>query len=129
MVSTSQIEVGSPGHIWKFTASVACTSGIWVFFEGGKVRPTSTVSQHIAGVTLTPASAGKLCTVIMEGIVKAPVTGAAVIAGDLLGAGATLSGTVRERTWSSLNVDCFNGGVALETIATAAKGKIKLIWG
>lgn len=126
MVSTSQIELGTPGRIWKFEASVATTSGVWVYFQGGKIRPTTAASQHVAGVSLTPASAGKLCTVIMEGIVKAPVTGAAVIAGDLLGAGA--GGKAAERTWSGLNQRHLDAGVALETIANGAKGKVKLLW-
>jgi predicted RNA-binding protein len=122
-----QIEYGD-GRVWAFEASANCTSGIWVQFDGGKVKPTTTVSEHIAGVTAVRASAGNMVTVIMEGVVNAPVTGAAVVAGDLLGAGATLVGKVRERTWGPDNVRCYDGGVALETIANGSRGKIKLLW-
>lgn len=126
-MGNQQLEFGE-GRVWSFEASVATTSGVWVYFQGGKVRPTTAVSQHVAGISLFPASAGKQCTVGLEGVYNALVTGANIIAGDLLGPGAG-AGYARERTHSSENVRAYDGGVALETPATnGARIKVKLLW-
>jgi len=113
------------GEIWSFEASVATTSGVVVYIQGGKVRPTTAASQHCIGVSLVPASAGEQCSVIMEGIVKIPTTGVgSVTAGDLFGAGA--GGKAAERAWSQLNERNLDLGFALESVARNANCKIKL---
>ena len=125
-MGTKQIEYGK-GQVWSFEASVAVTSGQVVYVDGGKVRPTTATSQHVFGVALMPASAGKQCSVIMEGIVKVSTTGVGtVVAGDLFGSGA--SGKAAERTSTQLNVRSLDLGYAIEAAARNAKAKIKLCW-
>jgi len=125
-MGNQQIEFGE-GRVWSFTASVNVTSGVLVYFDGAKVRGTTAVSQHVVGISLVPASAGKQVSVGIEGIYNAWITGAAVIAGDLLGPGAG-NGYLRERTHSGLNERRYDAAIALETIATGTKGKVKLLW-
>ena len=121
----TKFELGE-GRAWSFTASANTTSGVAVYFDVDKVRPTTAVSQHVAGISLIPASAGKVISVLIEGIADVYVTGANIVAGDLLGPGA---GGVRERAWSQLNDRRYDLGVALES--AAANGdriKVKLLW-
>ena len=125
MSEKQRIEIGE-GRVWSFEASVATTSGVAVYFQGGKVRTTSAASQHMAGISLIPASAGKQISVMLEGIANAWITGAAVVAGDLLG--SNTAGHLRERTWASTNERNLDAGVALETIAQGQRGKVKLLW-
>ena len=124
-MTTQQIEYGT-GRIWTFTASVATTSGVVCYLQGGKVRSATAVSQHSIGVCLVPASAGRACSIMIEGIVRVRASDAAIVAGDLLGTFA--DGKVNERTWSGLNQRQLDVGVALEDIANNAYGKIKLLW-
>ena len=125
-MGTKQIEYGD-GRVWSFEASVAVTSGQVVYVQAGKVRPTSAASQHVFGVALIPASAGKQCSVIMEGIVKVQTTGVgSVVAGDLFGSGA--GGFAAERTSASTNERRLDLGYAIESVARNAKAKIKLCW-
>lgn len=121
-----QYELGT-GRVWSFEASVNTTSGVLVFLEGGKARITTAVSQQVLGVSLIPASAGRQISVLMEGIANALVTGAAIAAGDLLGAGAG-DGYLNERAHSQLNETRYDAAVALEDIATGTRGKVKLYW-
>ena len=121
-----QHELGT-GRVWSFEASVHTTSGVLVYLEGGKARVTTAVSQQVLGISLIPASAGRQISVMMEGIANALVTGAAVVAGDLLGPGAG-DGHLRERAHSQLNETRYDAGVALEDIAQGARGKVKLYW-
>ena len=124
-MTTQQIEYGT-GRVWSFEASVATTSGVVCVLEGGKVRSATAVSKHSIGVCLVPASAGKQCSIMIEGIVRVRASDAAIVAGDLLGTFA--GGKVNERTWSGLNERRYDVGVALEDIANDAYGKIKLLW-
>lgn len=124
-MGNQQFEFGE-GRVWSFEASVATTSGVLVYIQGGKVRPTTAASQHVVGISLIPASAGKQVSVLTEGVANVKCTGAAVIAGDLLGSAA--DGTAAERTWSQLNERKLDAGVALETIANGSRGKVKIIW-
>ena len=125
-MGTRQIEYGE-GQVWSFEASVAVTSGQVVYIDGGKVRPTSAASQHVFGVALIPASAGKHVSVIMEGIVKVQTTGVgSVDAGDLFGSGA--GGYAAERSNTQLNVRKYDLGWAIEAAAQNAKVKMKLCW-
>lgn len=113
------------GEIWSFEASVATTSGVVVYIQGGKVRPTTAASQNVVGVSLVPASAGEQCAVIMEGVVKIPTTGVGTVtAGDLFGGGA--GGKAAERAWGQLNQRNLDLGFALESVARNASCKIKL---
>ena len=125
-MGNQQIEFGE-GRVWSFVASVATTSGVLVYFDGAKVRGTTAVSQHIAGISLIPASAGKPISVMMEGIANMLVTGANVAAGDLLGPGAG-AGYARERAHSGLNERRYDAAIALEAIGTGTRGKVKLLW-
>lgn len=126
MTNTQQIEFGET-VTWSFQASANVTSGQVVYVDGGKVRPTTAASQHVFGVALVPASAGKYTSVIMEGIVKINTTGVGdATAGDLFGAGA--SGKAAKRTHSQLNERRLDLGVAIEAITRNTKGKIKLYW-
>lgn len=124
-MGNQQFEFGE-GRVWSFEASVATTSGVAVYLQGGKVRPTTAASQHVVGVSLIPASAGRQVSVLTEGIANALCTGAAVIAGDLLG--SAVGGALQERTWGQLNERRLDAGVALETIANGSRGKVKIIW-
>lgn len=124
-MGNQQIEFGA-GRVWSFVASANTTSGVAVYFDGPKVRPTTAASQHVAGVSLIPASAGKPVSVMMEGVANVLITGASVIAGDLLG--SEKDGHLRERTWSQLNERRLDAAVALETIAQGQRGKVKLLW-
>jgi len=120
----TQIEYGE-GRVWSFEASVNTTSGVVVYIDGGKIRPTTAASQNVVGVSLIPASAGKQCAVIMEGIVKIPTTGVGTVtAGDLFGGGA--GGKAAERAWSQDNERRYDLGFALESVARNASCKIKL---
>lgn len=124
-MTTQQIEYGE-GRVWSFTASANTTSGQTVYFDGTAVRACSALSQHVVGVALIPASAGKPISVMIEGICRVKVSSSAVIVGDLLGSQA--DGKAAERTWSGLNQRRLDLGVALEGIANNTVGKIKLLW-
>jgi len=120
-----QIEYGT-GRVWSFEASVNTTSGQVVYIQGGKVRPTTAASQHAIGVALMPASAGKPCSVVMEGVVEVYVTGVGtVVAGDLFGGGA--SGRAAERTWSQNNERRLDLAFAIEDGARNAQIRMKLM--
>jgi len=122
----TQIEYGD-GRVWSFAASVAVTSGQVVYVDAAKVRPTSAASQHVFGVALMPASAGKQVSIIMEGIVKVQTTGVGdSVGGALFGAGA--GGYAEARTNSQLNERRLDLGFAIENITRNTKGKIKLCW-
>jgi hypothetical protein len=123
-----QYELGT-GRVWSFEASANTTSGVLVYLAGGdsKVRVTTAVSQQVMGISLVPASAGRQISVLMEGIANALITGANVVAGDLLGPGAG-NGYLRERAHSQLNEARYDAAVALEDIATGTRGKVKLYW-
>jgi len=124
-MGNQQYEFGA-GRVYNFIASANVTSGVLCYFDGGKVRPTTAASQHVAGISLVPASAGKPVSVMVEGVANLLISGAAIIGGDLLGSFA--GGTATERAWSGLNERNLDAGVALETIADATRGKVKLLW-
>ena len=124
-MTTQQIEFGR-GHVWSFTVSANVTSGQVVYFDGAKVRPCSAASQHSVGVALVPASAGRQVSIMIEGVCRVKASAAGIVAGDLLGTFA--DGKVTERTWANTNERNLDVGVALETIAEGAVGKIKLLW-
>ncbi len=124
-MTTQQIEFGE-GRVWSFEASANVTSGQVVIFDGNKVRHCSAASQQSVGVALFPASVGRQCAVMIEGVCRVKASAAAVIAGDLLG--TFPDGKVTERTWANTNERQLDVGVALETIAEGAVGKIKLLW-
>jgi hypothetical protein len=119
------IEIGE-GRVWSFVASANATSGVLLRFDLGKVRPTTAASQHVAGVSLIPASAGQVISVMMEGIANVLITGASVVGADLLGSAA--AGHAQERAWSGLNERRYDAAVALDTIANGARGRVKLLW-
>lgn len=125
-MGTKQIEYGE-GRVWSFEASVATTSGVLVYLENGKCRPTTAVSQHVLGVSLIPASAGYMCSVIMEGIVKIYTTGVgAVTAGALVGPGLAGKGAVKTETGACERR--YWAGHAIEDAARNARVSIKLAW-
>lgn len=124
-MGNQQYEFGA-GRVYNFIASKNVTSGVLVYLDGGKVRPTTAASQHSAGISLVPASAGKPVSVMVEGVANLLISGAAIVAGDLLGSFA--GGTATERTWSNLNERQLDVGVAFETIADNTRGKVKLLW-
>jgi len=125
-MGTAQIEYGE-GRVWSFVATANVTSGQVVYVENGQVRPTSATSQHVFGVALIPASAGKPVSVIMEGIVKIQTTGVdTVTAGDLFGSG--VDGKGAERASTQLNERRLDLGFAIEDASRDAKVKIKLAW-
>lgn len=125
-MGTKQIEYGE-GRVWSFVASVNTTSGVVVYIDDGKVRPVTATSQHVFGVALMRASAGRPVSVIMEGIVKVQTTGVGTIdAGDLFGSGT--DGKAAERASSGLNQRRLDLGFAIESAARNAKVKIKLAW-
>jgi len=112
---------------WSFEASVNTTSGVLCYLTGGKVRGTTAVSQHTIGISLIPASAGKQISIMMQGIANALVTGASITAGVLLGPGAG-DGALRARAHSQLNESRYDSAIALESITTGTRGKVKLLW-
>ena len=124
-MTTQQIEYGE-GLVWSFEASKNITSGVVCMFSDGKVWTATAVSHHSIGVCLVPASAGKKVSIMIEGVVRVRASAAAIVAGDLLGTFA--AGKVHERTWAATNERRHDVGVALETIANNAYGKIKLLW-
>jgi len=124
-MGNQQYEFGA-GRVYNFIASANTTSGVLVYLQGGKVRPTTAASQHSAGISLVPASAGKPVSVMIEGVANLLISGAAIVGGDLLGTFA--DGTATERTWTGDNERRLDVGVAFETIANNARGKVKLLW-
>ena len=124
-MGNQQYEFGD-GRVMNLIASANVTSGVLCYFDGGKVRPTTAASQHVAGISLVPASAGKPVSIMIEGVANLLISGAAIIGGDLLGSFA--GGTATERTWSALNERRLDAGMALETIADNTRGKVKLLW-
>jgi hypothetical protein len=124
-MGNQQYEFGE-GRVWSFEASVATTSGLLCYIQGGKVRGTTAASQHVIGISLVPASAGRQVSIGVEGVYNVLITGAAVVAGDLLG--SDTSGHAGERTHGAANQRRYDAGIALETIANGARGKVKLLW-
>jgi len=128
-MGTQQLEYGE-GRVWSFTASVNVTSGILVKLDSaglGTIRPCTAASEAALGISLVPASAGRQVSVGIEGIYNVWVSSAAVIAGDLLG--SFTDGSAYERTAGIENDRrSYDVGVALETIAAGARGKVKLYW-
>jgi hypothetical protein len=124
-MGNQQYEFGA-GRVYNFVASANTTSGVLVYMDGGQVRPTTAASQHAMGISLIPASAGKPVSVMIEGVANLLISGAAIVAGDLLGSFA--GGTATERTHSNLNERRLDVGIAFETIANATRGKVKLLW-
>jgi hypothetical protein len=123
---SQQIEFGE-GRVWSFEASVATTSGVLVYFQGGKVRATTAASQHVAGVSLIPASAGRQISVGLEGVYRIQCTGNSMVAGTLLGAGP--AGKAAVRTSAGANERRYDAAIILDaTVANNARGKVKLLW-
>lgn len=84
----------------------------------GTVGPASAGSTKVVGVAFTDATSGQLVTVATEGEMNLLVGTGGVTAGDLVKVGA--DGLVTGGTGDDVV------GVALETIAAAASGRILL---
>ena len=87
------IEKGK-GEVWSFTAAANMTSGIAVFLSGSEKVGIAHYSNNAIGVTLTPASAGKQVSVILQGVAEVESTGA-IVFGDWVqatGAGKVATG-------------------------------------
>jgi len=114
------IEVGV-GDVWSFTAAENITSGLVVWLSGNaKVGIATASGKNPIGVSLTPASAGKPCAVLMRGIVEIETTGVGnAVAGDRFTAGAG-GKAMKDNTVSGK----YELGFAIENITRNSKGKI-----
>jgi len=118
----TQIEYGK-GDVWSFEASRACTSGVFVVLDGGKVKPAAYSGAGLVGVTLIPASAGDYVSVVMNGIVKVMVTGGDGTAGNLIRAS---DGYAFPFTPNGSERHDLVAGILLEDTTNGNTGKIKL---
>lgn len=126
-MTTQQIHFGE-ARVWSFEATANITSGQVVYIDdGGRVRPTSAASQHVFGVALIPASVGRQCSIIMEGVVRVLTSGVGdVVGGDLFGGGA--DGKAVERTSAQENERRLDLGFAVEASSRNTRAMIKLCW-
>jgi len=124
-VGADQIDVGR-GATWTFGVSRACTSGIFVTLDGGKVKPAAYSAAGIIGTVFTKGSAtGSITTagVIMEGVVQMTITGADGTAGQMVKA---TNGNAFPFTPTSLDRNDLVAGTLLEDVTNGNKGLIKL---
>lgn len=110
-----------PGDTVTFTASAAITGGQLVEITGNMtVGPAGAASTKVVGVAARDAANGALVPVHRVGVHDLTATGA-ITAGDHVVAAA--AGTVATVGANTFQTDV---GIALESIANAAKGRIAL---